>query len=807
MSFLNRFSEEGRDVRRLGKKADKVMALEIEMSKLSDEELQSKTAEFKNRIKNGESLDDLLIEAFAVAREAGRRTIGLFAYREQIMGSIAMFEGNVAELATGEGKTLTAALSAYLEALEGKGVHVVTVNEYLSERDAKQMGEIYRFLGMTTGINKREMTPKEKRDAYACDITYTTNAELGFDYLRDNMVTDVKDRVLRGLHVAFIDEADSILIDESRTPLIISGGNRQTAHIYEECDKFAKLLEKPKYVFDKIENENKLISGDFDVDNKTKQVMLTASGIQKAEQGFHINNLYAPEHSQLVHHINQAVKANYTMTKGVEYMVNNEGMVVLIDQFTGRTMPGRAYSDGLQQALQAKEGVEIEPESATLATITYQNFFRLYDKLAGMTGTAKTEEEEFLSTYNMEVIPIPTHKPVIRDDQQDLIFVHKEAKFNALANEVKRLYEKGQPVLVGTISVETSELLHEKLEKAGIPHEVLNAKNHAREAEIIAKAGLPKSVTIATNMAGRGTDIKLNNESRKLGGLAVLGSERHESRRIDNQLRGRSGRQGDPGRSQFYVSMEDDLVKRFGGANVQKFLAKSSVEDETPIQSRFFSKAMTGAQKRAEGYNFDSRKNVLDYDDVLRRQREIIYKERNKILENSDAHDLVKAMFERTIDRIIEENKAMNKGKKVTIEPLCESLSQLGMPIDDRIAPALIRPLKGEVLRDFIQKKIWENYERMIKPVYSAFMDFEKTIVLKTLDRNWMNHIDMMDKLRNGIYLRSYAQNNPLQQYVEEGFSMFEEMNKQTDFDVTQRLLMLRITPIEDNRESEVSNA
>ena len=694
--------------------------------------------------------------------------------------------------------TLVATMPTYLEALAGKGVHVVTVNEYLSERDASQMGEIYRFLGMSTGVNKREMTAREKQEAFACDITYTTNAELGFDYLRDNMVTNVKDRVLRGLHVAFIDEADSILIDESRTPLIISGGNRVTAQIYEECDKFAKLLEEPKYEFDKVENENKIVSGDFDVDQKTRQIMLTESGIHKAEVGFHIQNLYDPEHTQLVHHINQAIKANFTMSKGVEYVVNSEGMIVLVDQFTGRTMPGRAYSDGLQQAIQAKEGVEIEAETSTLATITYQNFFRLYDKLAGMTGTAKTEEEEFLSTYNMKVVVVPTHRPVIRDDQADLIFIHKASKYEAIVNEAKRLYKTGQPVLIGTIAVETSELLHEMLEAAGVPHEVLNAKNHAREAEIIAKAGQPYSVTIATNMAGRGTDIKLTKQSRDLGGLVVLGSERHESRRIDNQLRGRSGRQGDPGRSQFFVSMEDDLVQRFGGGAVQKMLLKISDDDDAPIQSRTFSKAMTSAQKRAEGYNFDSRKNVLDYDDVLRRQREIVYKERDGILENADSHNLVHMMFDKTVEQIIEENKAKSKNGKISADALCTSLNELGMAEDAQFMEQEILPLKQKEIESYVKTKLWNNYQKMIKPVYNSFMDFEKTLVLKTIDRNWMNHIDIMDKLRNGIHLRSYAQNNPLQQYVEEGFALFEDMNAKINYEVTQRLLYLRITKVEE---------
>lgn len=793
MGVLNYLSEEGRDLHRLEKKALKVLALENKLQKLSDDQLRQKTQEFKERYNNGESLDSMLIEAFAVAREAGRRVLGLFAYKEQIMGGIVMFEGNIAELKTGEGKTLVATMPTYLEALAGKGVHVITVNEYLSERDAKQMGEIYRFLGLSTGINNRELSHREKQAAFACDITYTTNAELGFDYLRDNMVTEVSKRVLRGLHVAFLDEADSILIDESRTPLIISGGKKKTAQIYEQCDSFVKTLEAPEYDFDPTTKEKKLISGDFDIDDKTKQVMLTDKGIRKAEKYFKIKNLYDAEHTQLVHHINQALKANYTMMKEVEYIVNSEGMIVLVDQFTGRTMPGRSYSDGLQQAIQAKEGVEIEAETSTMATITYQNFFRLYDKLAGMTGTAKTEEEELLSTYNMAVVVIPTHRPILREDQDDLIFIHKSSKYKALVQETKNLYKVGRPVLIGTVAVETSELIHNMLVKEGIPHEVLNAKNHAKEAEIIAKAGLPGAVTIATNMAGRGTDIKLNAMSRAAGGLVVLGSERHESRRIDNQLRGRSGRQGDPGRSQFFVSMEDDIVKRFGGGSIQRMMLKADEGDDTPIKSKAFSKAMTMVQKRAEGYNFDSRKNVLDYDDVLRRQREIVYKERDVILEEDDAHDRVKKVFEKCIDRIFEENLLASKKHKIDILELCHEINMLGMSLDKRVTPSELEAVDKKDLKDYVQNRVWSIYSEMIDPVLNSFLPFEKTMVLKILDRNWVAHIDTMDKLRTGIHLRSYAQNNPLQQYVEEGFTLFEEMNVKTDHDITQALLMLRI--------------
>ena len=549
--FGGLFSEEKRELKKLEKTADQVLALEPKMQALSDEELKDKTREYRERLEKGETVDDLLPEAFATAREAAFRVINEKPYKVQIMGSVAMHRGDIAEMKTGEGKTLTATMAVYLNALSGQGVHVITVNEYLAGRDAAWMGEIYRFLGLSVGVNKRELSPREKREAYACDITYTTNSELGFDYLRDNMVTDVKDRVMRGLHVAFVDEVDSVLIDESRTPLIISGGKKQTANLYIAADRFVKTLTKPEYEFDKSTKENKLLSGDYDIDEKTRQVMLTDDGVAKAEKYFGLDNLYDLDHTQLVHHINQALRANYIMMREVEYVVNDEQEIVIVDQFTGRMMPGRAYSDGLHQAIEAKEGVPIKEETSTLATITYQNFFRLYEKLAGMTGTAKTEEEEFLSTYNMKVIVIPTNRPIARQDLPDEIYSRKESKYRALVNKVKELHEKGQPVLVGTIAVETSELISNMLDAEKIPHEVLNAKNHAREAEIVAKAGRPGSVTIATNMAGRGTDIKLTEQSRKLGGLAVLGSERHESRRIDNQLRGRSGRQGDPGFSRF----------------------------------------------------------------------------------------------------------------------------------------------------------------------------------------------------------------------------------------------------------------
>lgn len=788
--FSKLFSEEQRELASLEKMADKVISYEPEMQKLSDEELADKTTEYKERLANGETIDDILYEAFATAREMAYRQLGEKPYKVQIMGAIAMHKGDIAEMKTGEGKTLTATMCVYLNALAGKGVHVITVNEYLAGRDADWMGRIYRALGLTVGVNKRELNAREKREAYECDITYTTNSELGFDYLRDNMVTSVKDRVMRGLHMAIIDEVDSVLIDESRTPLIISGGKKQTANLYIQADKFVKTLEAPEYETDKFTHEKTLISGDYDIDQKTRQIMLSEAGVEKAEKYFKLDNLYDINHTQLVHHINQALRANYIMMKEVEYVVSDNQEIVIVDQFTGRMMPGRAYSDGLHQAIEAKEGVPIKEETSTLATITYQNFFRLYEKLAGMTGTAKTEEEEFLSTYNMRVVVIPTNRPVIRKDMPDEIYAHKDDKYRALVREVKALYEKGQPVLVGTIAVETSELISEMLKKEGIPHEVLNAKNHAREAEIVAMAGRPKSVTIATNMAGRGTDIKLTEESRKLGGLAVIGSERHESRRIDNQLRGRSGRQGDPGFSRFFVSLEDSLMVRFGGEKLQKLFEKMGDEQ---IESKAVTKSITMAQKRVEGYNFDMRKQLLDYDDVLRRQREIIYAQRNRILESDEVHEMVHVIFEKTLDQTLQANILDEKKQTVDIPGLCKSLEMTGLTEDRAIHAQELEGLKYEEIKLHCLDRIWNDYEKEIEPVKMQFLPFEKTVVLRNIDRNWIEHIDRMDKLRSGIYLRSYAQNNPLQQYVQEGFDMFEDMNKRIDREIAFFLLKVRI--------------
>lgn len=788
MGLMSLFSEEKREISSLGKEADKVLKLEPQMQALSDDELRACTEKYKERLKNGETVEDILYEAFATAREAAYRVINEKPYRVQIMGALAMHKGDIAEMKTGEGKTLTATMAVYANALAGQGVHVITVNEYLAGRDAAWMGEIYRFLGLTVGVNKRELSPKQKKEAYDCDITYTTNSELGFDYLRDNMVTRVEDRVMRGLHMAIIDEVDSVLIDESRTPLIISGGKKNTANLYIQADKFVKTLIAPEYETDSFTHEKKLVSGDYDIDEKTRQVMLSEDGVTKAEKYFKISNLYDVDHTQLVHHINQALRANYIMTKEVEYVVSDEQEIVIVDQFTGRLMPGRAYSDGLHQAIEAKEGVPIKEETSTLATITYQNFFRLYEKLAGMTGTAKTEEEEFLSTYNMRVVCIPTNRSIAREDLPDEIYAHKSDKFEALVREVKALHHKGQPVLVGTIAVETSELISQMLKKEGVPHNLLNAKNHAKEAEIVALAGRPKSVTIATNMAGRGTDIKLTAESRELGGLAVLGSERHESRRIDNQLRGRSGRQGDPGFSRFYVSLEDDLMVRFGGNKLQKLFEK--VDDEK-IESKAVTRSITMAQKRVEGYNFDARKQLLDYDDVLRRQREIIYEERNKVLESQEVHEMVHTIFENTLNATVDAN--LTDKKSVDCTSLEKSLEMMGLQDNRAVHASELENKKVDEVKAYLLDKVWKGYEDEIHLVKDQFYPFEKTVVLRNIDRNWIQHIDQMDKLRGGIYLRSYAQNNPLQQYVEEGFQMFDEMNARINQEITFFLLKVRI--------------
>ncbi len=740
-----------------------VDALKDQMAAFSDEQLKEKTVEFRKRLDEGETLDDIQVEAFAVAREAAKRVIGEYPFFCQLEGAYVLHRGDIAEMKTGEGKTLTSVMAVYLNALPGKGVHVITVNEYLAQRDSEWMGAIHRFLGLTVGLNLRSMTPAEKRKAYECDITYTTNAEVGFDYLRDNMVTRVEDRVLRTLNFALVDEVDSILIDESRTPLIISGGEKKTANQYINADRFVKRLRKDE---------------DYVIDVKDRNVQLTEEGVHKGERAFGVENLYDLENTSLVHYINQALKANYIMSRDVEYVVE-EQEVIIVDQNTGRKMPGREYSDGLHQAIQAKEGVPIKQETTTLATITYQNFFRLYNKLAGMTGTAKTEEEEFLSIYNMRVVEIPTNRPVIRIDNADLVFGTKKAKYHALLEEVKELYAKGQPVLVGTISVETSELISRMFKQARIRHEVLNAKNHAREAEIIAKAGREGSVTIATNMAGRGTDIKLTDKSRELGGLAVIGSERHESRRIDNQLRGRSGRQGDPGYSRFYVSLEDELMVRFGSDRISGLFAQMG---DIPIENKTVTKAISSAQKRVEGLNFDIRKALLDYDDVMRQQRETMYAQRNFILENEDIHSVVENMFKREMENIVESNISID-GKKEVIdtESITRRLNNMGVSgFEEKMIEGLN---KEETIAKCLEGS-FGAYENKIKPVRKQILPVERTMVLRLMDRAWQNQIDVMSKLREGIHLRSYAQNNPLQAYVEEGYELFEMMMNTISNDV-----------------------
>lgn len=773
--LLNKlFSGDGKRMAHLQKVADNVDALSAQIASLSDEQLKDKTSEFKERVANGETLDDLMVEAFAVAREAAKRVIGEYPYKVQIMGAAVMQGGDIAEMKTGEGKTLTSTMAVYLNALSGLGVHVVTVNEYLAARDAEWMGQIYRFLGLTVGVNARALTPSEKRAAYACDIMYTTNSELGFDYLRDNMVTKITDRVMRGLNTAIVDEVDSILVDESRTPLIISGGTKKTANLYQTADRFAKSLKQEDYA----------------IDEKTRQISLTEHGVARAEKTYKVKNLYDVDHTQLVHHINMALRANYIMMKDVEYVVADDE-IVIVDQFTGRLMKGRAYSDGLHQAIEAKEGVKINEETSTLATITYQNFFRLYNKLAGMTGTAKTEEEEFLEIYNMRVIEIPTNRPVIRQDFADCIFAKPEDKFNALVEEVKELNEKGQPVLVGTISVEVSELISQKLKKARIKHEVLNAKNHEREADIIKKAGQVGSVTIATNMAGRGTDIKLSDESKALGGLAVLGSERHESRRIDNQLRGRSGRQGDPGFSRFYVSLKDTLMVRFGKEGLLDS-AFSALEGQ-PIESKMVSKAIGNAQKRVEGQNFDIRKSLLDYDDVLRQQREIMYNMRNFVLENEDVHEIVKEMFEKVCSAVVDANIVKDaRGVEVDTEALAKSLAMMGFE-EGVITAGMFEGKTADEMKQAAYEVAWNTYDSKLVDIREQFASFERNVVLRTIDRNWVEHIDTMSKLRDGIHLRSYAQGNPLQQYVSEGYELFEQMMQSISREIVFFALKIKI--------------
>mgnify|MGYP002464105987 CR=1 FL=1 len=779
-TFLDKlFNYDKKRLKEVEKRAHEVDALASQMAGLSDEELKAKTPQFQQRLKNGETLDDLLPEAFAVVREAAKRVIGEYPYLVQLMGGIVLHGGDIAEMKTGEGKTLTSVLPVYLNALDGRGVHVVTVNEYLAGRDAEWMGQIHRFLGLTVGLNLRQLTPAQKRAAYNCDITYTTNAEVGFDYLRDNMVTRVEDRVLRPLNFALVDEVDSILVDESGTPLIIAGCQKQTANLYIQADRFVKSLK---------------LDEDYEIDVKSKTVQLTDSGVTKAEKAFRVKNLYELDHTQLVHHISQALKANYIMMKDVEYVVDNDE-IVIVDQFTGRLMKGRAYSDGLHQAIEAKEGVSIKQETTTLATITYQNFFRLYNKLAGMTGTAKTEEEEFLSIYNMRVMEIPTNRPVARIDYPDAIFGTKKAKFEALVNEVKECHEKGQPVLVGTIAVETSEFIAKMLKERKIPHEVLNAKNHAREAEIIKKAGQKGSVTIATNMAGRGTDIKLDDAAREAGGLKIIGTERHESRRIDNQLRGRSGRQGDPGESRFYISLEDDLMRLFGSERLMSVFNTLGVEDGEQIEHKMLSSAIEKAQKKIEGNNFGIRKNLLEYDQVMNEQREIIYEERRRVLDGESMRDTIYNMMTEYVENMTDRFAAPDADSEEW------DLAGLELTLHGEI-PMLKMP-DAEEVKDMRQKELKHTLkERAVKayeekeaefPEAEQLREMERVVLLKAIDTRWMDHIDDMDQLRQGIGLQAYGQRDPLVEYKMMGYDMFGEMTNSIAETTIRTLFHIRI--------------
>ena len=795
MNILRRlFDHEYKELKRFGVLADSIEALSSEYSELSDEKLKAKTNEFKERLVNGETLDDILVEAFATIREAAKRVIGEYPFRVQLLGGIAIHYGNIAEMKTGEGKTLTTILPAYLNALTGKGVHVITVNEYLTTRNAEWMGKIFEFLGISVGVNLRELTPSEKRKEYEKDILYTTNNELGFDYLRDNMVVKKENRVQRELNFAILDEVDSILIDEARTPLIISGGKMESKNLYVSADTFVKTLKKDT---------------DYTIDEKTKSVSLTEDGSDKACKFFKIDNLYDISNSALVHHIDQSLKANYGMQNDVDYVVQ-DGEVIIVDQFTGRLMKGRAFSEGLHQAIEAKEGVKINDETKTLATITFQNLFRMYNKLSGMTGTAKTEEEEFRNIYNMYVIEIPTNKDVIREDLPDLVFATKKAKFNAIVREIKERHSTGQPILVGTIAIETSELVSKMLTKENIKHEVLNAKNHAREAEIIAKAGEIGSVTIATNMAGRGTDIKLGEGVKELGGLCVIGTERHESRRIDNQLRGRAGRQGDPGVSQFFVSLEDELMVRFGTDRIKTLMQTAGFDDQA-IRSKIFTGSIESAQKRVEGNNFDIRKQLLQYDNVMNEQREIIYKRRNEILDSDSIHERVLDSFKDYISSIV--NKYLMSEEENKYETLKDYVNKNLLKMK-KIKLSDIDDKMPEEVSQEIFEVLSEDYEKKINELpWELVSEFEKAISLRVIDTNWMNHINNMEHLRDGVGLRGYANEDPLQAYIKEGYQIFDNMMDKISEETSLFLLRAEIRqnierkevakPIVNNRDEK----
>ena len=767
---------EYKELKRFDKLADEIISLEDSMANLKDEDFKNKTNEFKERLSKGETLDDILVQAFALAREACYRGIGEKPFKVQIIGGLAIHYGNIAEMKTGEGKTLTTVLPAYVNSLTGKGVHVVTTNEYLSDRNANWMKPIYDLLGVSVGVNLRDMTPKEKQDVYNCDITYSTNNEIGFDYLRDNMVVNKEDRVQRPLNYCIIDEVDSILIDEARTPLIISGGKANSNSLYIEANRAVKNLKEDE---------------DYTVDLKTKSVSLTEEGSKKIEKILNIKNLYDIDNAGLVHHLNQALKANYAFAKDVDYVVS-DGQVIIVDQFTGRLMQGRQYSDGLHQAIEAKEGVTINVETKTMATITFQNLFRMYNKLSGMTGTAKTEEEEFRNIYNMYVICIPTNKPVIREDLADLVYATEKVKYKAIINTVKEIHSKGQPILIGTISVESNEHLSGLLKKAGLPHEVLNAKNHEREAEIIAKAGEKGAITLATNMAGRGTDIKLGEGVKELGGLCVIGTERHESRRIDNQLRGRAGRQGDPGMSQFFVSFEDDLMRRFGTDRIKMMLQSLGVDEDMAIRSKTLTKSIETAQKRVEGNNYDIRKSLLDYDNVLNEQREIIYNKRNEIIDNESISQTVMDTFKETINVLCEnhiapEGHLTENDKSEIVEYVNTNfLKKQNLKVEDII------DLKDKDVPEYISSLVIKDYEEKVKglPVRN---EFERAISLRVIDSNWVEHMNTMEHLKEGIGLRGYSQTNPVQAYTMEGFELFDKLLDKIDNDISVFLLKAEI--------------
>ena len=767
------------EIKRLEKMADKVFSYENQMAALSDDELKAKTVEFKQRYQDGESLDDLLYEAFAVVREGAKRVLGLFPYKVQVMGGIVLHHGDVPEMRTGEGKTLTATMPVYLNALSGKGVHVVTVNEYLTERDATEMGELYSWLGLSVGINLAAKSPAEKKEAYLCDITYSTNSEIGFDYLRDNMVVRAENMVQRPLNYALVDEVDSILIDEARTPLIVSGQTASdTSQLYHMADAYVKTLTEDDYI----------------IDVPSKTIGLSDSGIDKAESYFNLENLYDIENVALTHFIDNALRANYIMILDIDYVVSEDQEILIVDQFTGRTMEGRRYSDGLHQAIEAKEGVPVQEETKTSASITYQNLFRMYKKLSGMTGTGKTEEEEFREIYNIRVIPIPTNRPIARIDHPDLLYPSLKSKFKAVVEDVKSRHEKGQPVLVGTVAVETSDYLSQLLVQAGVPHEVLNAKNHYKEAQIIMNAGQRGAVTIATNMAGRGTDIKLGEGVRELGGLCVIGTERHESRRIDNQLRGRSGRQGDPGESQFYLSLEDELMRRFGSERIKAVLDRFKLsEEESVIRSNMFTRQVEGAQKRVEGNNYDTRKQVLQYDDVMREQREIIYAERYDVITaNRDLAPEIKAMIKRTIKRIVE--GASRSSKEERIKAIL-NFAKYNLVPEDTISESDIEGKSDKEVIDYLYARAEEIYASQVAKLRDeeSVQEFQKVLILRVVDSKWTDHIDALDQLRNAVGLRGYAQNNPVVEYQSESFRMFNDMIGSIEFDVTRLMMKAQI--------------